>query len=51
MQRIMSILNSSGNFSTLAKRLSSPISPGVMVMARGGQMNSQSWQDTQRSRP
>ena len=40
-----------GNFSTLRKVSPSAISPGLMVMARGGQMNSQSWQATQRSRP
>src|SRR5207302_9806249 len=51
MQRIMSISNSRGYFSTLLKRSFAGISPGSILMARGGQMNSQSWQATQRMRP
>src|ERR1700741_2027959 len=38
----MSISNSCGNFSTLAKRSDGGISPGMILIARGGQMNLQS---------
>src|SRR5207302_201620 len=42
MQRIISISNSRGYFSTLLKRSFAGISPGSILIARGGQINSQS---------
>src|SRR5213075_2989008 len=38
MQRIMSISNSSGYFSTLANRSVEGISPGIILIARGAQL-------------
>jgi hypothetical protein len=51
MQRAMSISNSSGRFSTLRHLSFSGISIGLIVIARGGQMNSHSWQETHFSLP
>ena len=46
MQRIMSISNSAGRFSTFSHVLPFSISSGMILMARGGQINSHNWQDT-----
>ena len=39
-----------GIFFHFGKPVAEGISPGMILMARGGQMNSQSWQATQRTR-
>lgn len=47
----MSISNSFGAFSTLEWAAPAGISPGVILIARGGQTNSHNWQLTHFSRP
>ncbi|OQB91626.1 MAG: hypothetical protein BWX84_01300 [Verrucomicrobia bacterium ADurb.Bin118] len=47
MQRSMLISNSFGIFSAFGRSASCPAGPGgVILMALGGQINSQSWQLT-----